>query len=122
VHPTPAVTALAPSPSTAKAPANTIERYVGERVAAAGLAIAEALAERSDGGLTPATRTRGGDLICALVRLRQFLIVDFPDFDAMARTHGIAVLRAADVSLATASVLVDEVLDLMHKVTRIALN
>jgi hypothetical protein len=40
----------------------------------------------------------------------------------VARTHGVALLRAADVSPATASVLVDEVLDLMHKVTRIALN
>jgi hypothetical protein len=88
----------------------------------AGIAIAEALEERRHGALSPRTRQRGGDLICELVRLRQFLIVDVPSFDAIAREHGVAMLRAADVSPATASVLVDEVLDLMHKVTRIALN
>ena len=64
----------------------------------------------------------GGDRIVALYQLRQFLIVDLPNFDSIAREHGVAVLRAADVSPATAGVLVNEVLDLVAKVTRVALN
>jgi hypothetical protein len=65
---------------------------------------------------------RGGNLICELVRLRQFLIADFPDFDSIARTHGLAALRACDVSAATANILIDEVFDLLRKVSRVALN
>ena len=122
VQPTPAVTTSAPSSSPSTAPPNTIEYRVGAIVAAAGIAIAEALAERADGGLTPTTKMRGGNLIAELFRLRQFLIADFPNFDAMAREHGTAALRAADVSPRIADVLVSEILDLLHKVVRAALN
>jgi len=123
VHTTPATPILAPSASSAApAPANTIERHVGELVAAAGLVIVEALDERANGGLTLRTKCRGGDLICELFRWRKFLIADFPDFDCIARTHGLAALRACDVPSATANTLVDEVLDLLHKVIRVALN
>src|SRR5262247_3602404 len=52
VNLTPATVPLAPSPSTATAPTNTIERRVGEIVAAAGLALVEALSEKQAGGLT----------------------------------------------------------------------
>src|SRR5262245_42041084 len=122
MHPTPA-TAVTPAPSTAKADiTSTLEHRIGVLVATAGIAIAEALEEHRHDALSPRTRQRGGDLICELVRLRLFLITDLPNFDRVAREHGVAMLRAADVSLATADVLVDEVLDLMHKVTRIALN
>ena len=115
MDPTPAISLSAPSRSTAAAPANTIERHVGALVAAAGMAIAEALAERSDGGLTPATKMRGGDLICELFRWRKFLIADYPTFDAMAREHGAVVLRAAGVSPVTADLLASEVLDLLYQ-------
>jgi len=56
MQPATAVDTLAPSPSTAKTPANTIERHVGELIAAAGLVIVEALDERANGGLTPRAR------------------------------------------------------------------
>jgi hypothetical protein len=121
MHPAPATPILAPASSTATAPANTIERYVGELVAAAGMAIAEALAERADGGLTPRTKQRGGDAIAQLFVLRQFMIADWP-FDDIAREHGVAMLRAADVSPATANVLVDEVLAIVAKVVRASVN
>src|SRR5215831_1786388 len=87
VQPAPVISLPAPSRSTAPAPANTIERRVGEIVAAAGMAIIEALQERADGGLTSATKMRGGDLICELFRWRKFLIADYPTFDAMARAR-----------------------------------
>jgi hypothetical protein len=122
VEPTPAIT-VTPAPASSKADITpTLEHRIGALVATAGIAIAEALDEHRHGALSPRTKMRGGDLICELVRLRQFLIAGLPNFDRVAREHGVAMLRAADVSLATASVLVDEVLDLMHKVTRIALN
>jgi hypothetical protein len=90
-------------------------------VAAVGLAIAEALAERQGGGLSPATRTRGGDLLAALHGLRLFMLADW-DFDAIARQHGAVALRAVDVSPTTAAILVDEVLILLHKIARTAAN
>jgi len=122
MQPATAATTLAPSRSTASAPANTIERHIGALVAAAGLVIVEALAERAAGGLTSATRTRGGDLICELYGLRRFLIADFPNFDALAREHGLAALRSADISPATADVLVDEILILLRQIARAAVN
>jgi len=125
VDPTPIVAPHAPARSTAKIPASStssLEPLVGRLVAAAGITIAEALAEYSDGGLTPATKMRGGDLICELFRWRKFLIADYPNFDAMAREHGAVVLRAAGVSPVTADLLASEVLDLLGKVVRTALN
>jgi hypothetical protein len=122
VHPS-ATTVTASAPAASKADITpTLEGRIGVLVATAGIAIAEALDEHQRGALSPRTKMRSGDLICELVRLRQFLIVDFPDFDRVAREHGVALLQAADASPATANVLVDEVLDLMHKVMRIALN
>jgi hypothetical protein len=121
-HPTPATdTTLAPAASKADI-TPTLEHRIGALVAIASIAIAEALEEHRHGALTPRTKTRGGDLICELVRLRQFLIVDLPNFDSIAREHGVAMLRAADVSPATADVLVNEVLAVLHKVVRTALN
>jgi len=122
MFPATAVDTLAPSRSTASVPANTIEHRIGVLVATAGIAIAEALDEHRHGALSPRTKTRGGDLICELVRLRQFLIADLPDFDRVAREHGTAALRAAGVSPVTADLLASEVLDLLGKVVRTALN
>jgi len=119
--PATAVTALAPSPSAAKAPANTIETYVGRRVAAVAAILLEALQERQHGGLSPRTRTAGGDQLAALHGLRIFMLDDW-DFDAIARKHGAAALRAADISPRNADILVDEVLTLLHKIARTAAN
>jgi hypothetical protein len=121
VNPTPATASLAPSRSTAPVPANSIENYVGQRVATVAATILEALHERQDGGLSPATRTRGGDLLAALHGLRLFMLADW-DFDAIARQHGAVALRAVDVSPTTAAILVDEVLILLHKIARAAAN
>jgi hypothetical protein len=123
VDPTPIVTTHAPVRSTAK-PSRTIERYVGEIVAAAAGAIMEALAEYQTGGLTAATKSRGGDLIAELYGLRQYMIVDWP-FDQIAREHGATVLRetcGTDLDARRIDVLVDEVLRLLHKVVRAAVN
>jgi hypothetical protein len=122
VHPS-ATTVAVSAPATSKADiAPTLEGRIGALVATAGIALAEALDEQRLGALSLRTKMRSGDLICELVRLRQFLLVDFPDFDRVAREHGGVMLRLAGASPATANVLVDEVLDLVHKVTRIALN
>src|SRR5215472_16115227 len=121
MQPATAATTLAPSRSTASAPANTIERHIGALVAAAGLVIVEALAERADGGLTPKTKMRGGDQLAALHGLRLFMLPDW-DFDAIARQHGAAALRAADISPTNADVLVDEVLNLLYQIARTAAN
>jgi hypothetical protein len=123
VHPTPAVTTHAPTKSPTK-PSPTIERYVGEIVAAAAGAIMEALHEYRHGGLSPRTKMAGGDLICDLFKLRQYMIADWP-FDQIAREYGAAVLREtcdSDLDARRIDVLVDEVLRLLHKVVRAAVN
>jgi hypothetical protein len=124
VDPTiPIVTTYAPARSAAKAlaPANTIERYVGCQVANVAMILLEALAERSDGGLTPATKGRGGEQLATLYGLRCFMIPTW-DFDSIARAHGTLALRAADISPSTADTLVDEVLVLLHKIVRAEAN
>ena len=121
MQPTAADTIHAPARSTSTTPANTIEHYVGRLVAGAAATLLEALAERSDGALTPATRTRGGDQLAALYGLRCFMIGTW-DFDGICREHGKLALRAADVSPSTADRLVDEVLILLHKIVRAAAN
>jgi hypothetical protein len=124
VNPAPIVTTHALARSTTKTiPASTssLEPLIGRLVAAAGITIVEALGEYRDGGLTPATKTRGGDLIAQLVGLYQFAIADF-DFDSVAQVHGTAALRSADVNPVTADRLVNEVLALLHKVVQTTLN
>jgi len=117
----PAVTTLAPSRSTASAPTNTIEHYVGQRVAAVAAILLEALDERQHGALSPRTKMAGGDQLAALHGLRIFMLADWP-FDEICRVHGAAALRAADVSPRIADILVDEVLTLLHKIARTAAN
>jgi len=124
VQPTPAVDTLAPSPSTTAAPANTLERHVGELVAAAATAILQALREFQNGGLTASTKMQGGDLICELYRLRQFMIADWP-FDAIAREHGKTALRemyGTRIDERTIDLLIGEVLDILQKVVRLQMN
>jgi hypothetical protein len=123
VHSTPAsiTLALARSPATALTPTNTIERYVGKLVAGAAIILLEGLQERADGGLTPATRTRGGDQLAMLYGLRCFMIGTW-DFDEICREYGRLALRAADVSPSTADTLVDEVMILLHTIVRAEAN
>ena len=49
-------------------------------------------------------------------------MLDDWDFDAIARKHGAAALRAADISPRNADILVDEVLNLLAKIARTAAN
>ena len=124
MHPTPAAATHAPARSTNKTPADTgssLEPLIGRLIAAAGLAIIEALDEYKNGGLSLRTKTRGGDLLAQLCGLYQFAVADF-DFDSIARVHGTAMLRSADVNPAIADRLVSEVLALLHKVVRAAVN
>jgi hypothetical protein len=53
-------------------------------MAAAASKIAIALAELHNGGLTPATKQHGSDLVAQLYGLRQYM-AGYWDFDAMAR-------------------------------------
>jgi len=117
---TPAVTTPAPSSTTAEIKP-TLERVVGEAVAAAASAIMEALQEYRNGALTNSTKMSGGEAIAWLYKLRQFM-VPYWDFDSIARKHGIATLRACDVNPAIAAELVSEVLGILAKVARANLN
>ena len=127
MDPTPAITTLAPAPSTAvKAITRSalLEAHVGAVVAAAAGAIAAALGEFQEGALTTSTKMAGGNAIFQLFRLRQYMIGRW-DFDTIARTHGRAVLReccGSDITDATVDALVDETLAILAKVVRSQLN
>ena len=123
MDPTPTTAIFAPARSIDDDTGPSIERHVGELVAGAASLVAEALREYQNGGLTTATKRRG-DCIAHLYRLRQFMIADWP-FDAIARTHGVAVLRetcGTDVEARTIDILVDGVLEILAKVVRKAVN
>ena len=89
-------------------------------VAGAAGNLALALSEFQDRGLTTHTKMAGGDAIFQLFRLQQYMIGTW-DFDAIARTHGRAVLCeccGSDVTDDTVDLLVDCTLESLRKVTR----
>jgi hypothetical protein len=101
-----------------------MEHYIGQQVAGAASALALALGEFQNGGLTPMTKGQGGDLIAELYRLRQYMIGTW-DFDKIAREQGAAALRAAcdgEMSPAAVDKLVSAVLDILARVVRTGLN
>jgi len=122
---TPAVENLAPSTPTSP-PATTrfarLRVYIGAVVGAAAAAFGAALGESENGGLTEATKVQGGKLLCELFKLRQCIIADFPNFDTLARECGEETLRACDVNPATANILVDNVMNILAKITQNRLN
>jgi hypothetical protein len=107
-----------PSPS-AKPARSWLENYIGQTVAGAAAALVVALDEARDGGVTSGTRQQGGELVAELVRLRNFMVGRF-DFETAARTHGPRVLQEAccEMSSATATALVGEVLKIVASVVR----
>jgi len=123
-HP-PFVISLAPSPSTAKATTKSaplLEAHLGAVVGAVAGVIGEGIEECRDGGLTPKTKSESAEFLCELVRLREFMISDFPDFDSLARRRGVEVLCACETPPATAEFLVDETMKLLEKLVRQQVN
>jgi hypothetical protein len=114
--------------------APSFDELIGEVVAAAACAIAQALREFQNGGLRTETKMHGGDLIAQLYALRQYM-VGYWDFDRVARTMGKQVLREGygelklalrephdDLSEATLDELVSWPLDMLAKVVRSQLH
>ena len=79
---------LAPSPSTSTKFAPLLEAHLGVIVAAVAGVIGEGVAEYQNGGLTTQTKGQSAKFLCELVRLREFMISDYPDFDRIARERG----------------------------------
>ena len=78
--------------------------------------IAEAIGQLQNGGLTTATKGQSGKFIAELFRLRQYMIVDWPDFDALAKERGVEALCACDVPAPVATMLVDSVLEILAQI------
>src|SRR5262249_59399041 len=128
-HPAPAHACPSLLPPLSSAP--SFAELIGELVATATAAIAQALAERQDGGLTVTTKRVAEDLIVQLYSLQRACVSEGVDFDALARSHGqraivrrYAELRhlpdAPDVELT--DVMVNEMiswpLDFLNKIVR----
>ena len=123
-HPAPAVSSLAPAPSTVKAIIQSarLEAHVGLTVAAAAAALGAALAEKFKRDTVNAqTKMIGGETIAALLKL-YFLMADKFDFDRVARERGVEVLVASDIPAEVATFWVDEVMTLLKKVVGDQLN
>ena len=123
-HPAPAVSSLAPAPSTVKAIIRSarLEGHVGLTVAAAAAALGAALAEKfkSDTVSAP-TKKVGGETIAELLKLYFFMAGNF-DFHRVARERGVEVLVASDIPPEVAKFWVDEVMKLLKKVVGDQLN
>jgi len=121
---TPDVSTLSPARSADKS-APSLERRVGELVAAVAVTIAEGLREKFQrGSLSASTKMTGGDLIAELYRFRQAMVGYWP-FDAIAREHGRAVLLEAsgsDITPASVDELVNAVMNILQKVVRATVN
>jgi len=98
-----------------------VERWVGRITAAAASAILAALEEFQDRGVSPATKDQIKECFWRLYQVRQ-LLVPIWDFDSIARIQGTAALRAADVSPGMAKIVIDTVLEVLHKTIRDNLN
>ena len=109
---------LAPSSSTAPVTSKSaifLELHLGAVVGAIAGVIGDGVEEIRDGGLRPETKCRSAEFLCELVRLREYMIVNFPDFDDLARRRGIEVLVACNTPPETANFLVDSALELLTK-------
>jgi len=125
VNSTPATITPAPATFTIETTSKSalfLELHLGFVVAAVASVIGEGVAECQNGGLTSKTKGQSAEFLCELVRLREFMIVNFPDFDSLARRRGIEVLVACDTPPATANFLVDSVLELLAKLVRLQAN
>ena len=108
-----------PAPSSTKItprPRNAIHWYIGVQAGGAAAVLLEALEERRDRGVTPATRDQAGVIIGELCRIRYYMP---QDFEALAKEHGVAMLHeCGDVSRATAEWAVGQILAIVRKVMR----
>jgi hypothetical protein len=100
------------------------EEVIAEITAAAALAVAQALREFQQDGLSFKTRGRGGDLIAQLFGLRLAYAGQI-DFYAVARARGARLLQERhdeDLDARTIAVLIDAVIEALQQVVRAELN
>src|SRR5262249_17028593 len=80
--------AACPSLRPPSPPAPSLAELIGETVLLAAAAIAQALHERGNGGLSDWTRQQGSDLIAQLYVLQRACTDEGLDFDRVAREFG----------------------------------
>jgi hypothetical protein len=117
------ILASSPSTSTETAKPGTrsaifLEHHLGALVGAAAGVFAEAILNTEHGGkLAADIKDRGANLLREIFRLRKFMIIDFPNFDSLARTRGVEAMQACGVAFETADALVAEVIKILAKIT-----
>jgi hypothetical protein len=84
----------APESENTSAPRAGIETAIGIAMADAVEAVGRSLADFDAGGLTPASRTRGGETVAALVELQLSALGTMPEFADVALAEGRNVLNA----------------------------
>jgi hypothetical protein len=100
-------------------PSEPLEEIIGQAVASAALALAAGVHECFSSGLTPKTRTAGGDAIGLLWELKQATLGEIPDFEQIAREYGTKALAQkcnGGWQPRQGGVLIDGVIEILGKV------
>ena len=115
--------AIATPPAPPASP--SIECLIGELVAGAACLVAQGLGEFGHGGqINTDTRLQGGKLIEMLYELRRGFVGGM-DFDHVAKTQGVRVLRERYgdvVDARTIEALVVAAVDILGRIVRLRLN
>jgi hypothetical protein len=86
MHQAPAAACLSLRPPSSSVP--SLAELIGETMLLASAAIAQALHERGNGGLTVRTKRAAEDLIVQLYALQRACTSEGVNFDVLARSHG----------------------------------
>jgi hypothetical protein len=106
-----------------------VEQLIGDLVAATACLVAQGLAEcwaggKLNGQMSADTRQQGGALIAGLLEIRNGTAGEL-DFDRVARSQGVRVLRERngnEVSDKTLNSLVNAALEVLGRIVRARLN
>jgi hypothetical protein len=121
-HPSPCLS-RPQEPQTAD---RSVERLIGELIAATACLFAQGLGERfargkMNGQMSADTKERGRALIAGLLELRNSTAGEL-DFDAVARSHGARILKGQGISDRTVHSLVNAALEILGRIVRARLN
>ena len=124
-----ALIALSASPAGASNPNWSVERLIGELIAATAYLFAQGLGEcwargKMNGQMSADTKEQGRALIAGLLELRNGTAGEL-DFNAVARSHGARVLKdryGQGISDKTINSLINAALEILGRIVRARLN
>jgi hypothetical protein len=122
LHPSPCLSC----PPELQAVDRSVDRLIGELIAATACLVAQGLGEcwahgKMNGRMSADTKEHGRALVAGLLELRNDTAGEL-DFNAVARLHGAKVLQGQGVSDKTIDSLLDAALEILDRIVRARLN